>query len=92
MQIRFKNRHGEIVETVAADEIPQTKERLQDLAKAGLAGFYEWDERAFWPKPDFRHNAPHVAELSDASGALLYVYSIADLVRDKKRHLTTRRF
>jgi hypothetical protein len=62
--------------------------KLREHAKDALASFYTGNDRAFWPKEQFRDKAPEEIRIVDAAGEVVARYDIRDMIADTKRQLT----
>jgi hypothetical protein len=50
-------------------------------------GYYEGDDRFFWPKPAYGDKAPQRVRIVDGSGTVLSRYNLYDLSDDTGREL-----
>ena len=60
---------------------------LDECVKDELTGFYDGNDREFWPKPEFGEGAPEVARIVDEDGDVLAEYDVDDLAEDTGRSL-----
>lgn len=60
---------------------------LDDLVRDELLSFYDGNDVAFWPKPQYGQWAPEIARMVDDGGDLLAKYDINDLTQDTGRKL-----
>ena len=60
---------------------------LDDLVRDELLSFYDGNDQAFWPKPQYGQWAPEIARMVDDNGALLAKYDVDDLAQDTGRKL-----
>ncbi|MGA8172815.1 MAG: hypothetical protein WB816_18565 [Methylocystis sp.] len=87
MRMEFRLLSGQVVGGVNWPVPARTVTELRDQAKTALAGFYEGDERAFWPKSAFAHNAAEEVAILGANGETIASYSVKDMSHDTKRSL-----
>ena len=60
---------------------------LDDLVRDELLSFYDGNDHAFWPKPQYGQSAPEMVQIKDDDGGLLTKYDINDLAEDTGRRL-----
>jgi hypothetical protein len=63
------------------------EDALAELARDILMGYYEADDRSFWPKPSYGNNAPQEVRIVNDSGELLSRYNVQDVIEDTRREL-----
>jgi hypothetical protein len=67
--------------------VPVSQDGLAELARDILMGYYEGDDRFFWPKPAYGDKAPQGVRIVDGSGTVLSRYNLYDLSDDTGREL-----
>ncbi|HLZ79120.1 MAG TPA: hypothetical protein VKQ09_07255 [Sphingomonas sp.] len=60
---------------------------VDEIVKDELLSFYDGNDRAFWPKPQYGQWAPEVVKIVEDDGELLTKYDINDLAEDTGRKL-----
>jgi hypothetical protein len=60
---------------------------LDDLVRDELLSFYDGNDQAFWPKPQYGQWTPEIVQMVDDDGGLLAKYDINDLSVDTGRKL-----
>ena len=68
--------------------VPVSRDGLAELARdilMGYYGYYEGDDRFFWPKPSYGDKAPQGVRIVDDSGKVLSRYNVYDLSDDTRR-------
>lgn len=60
---------------------------LDELVRDELLSFYDGNDHAFWPKPQYGQSAPEMVQILDDDGELLTKYDINDLAEDTGRKL-----
>ena len=67
--------------------VPVSRDGRPELARDILMGYYEGDDRFFWPKPSYGDKAPQGVHIVDDSGTVLSRYNVYDLSDDTGREL-----
>ena len=87
MRMEFSRMTGLFISQKAWPIEGKSTDDLVTDARRALAGFYDGDEYAFWPKEEYASNAPEHVRLVDATGAILVEYDLAELAAESKRSL-----
>jgi hypothetical protein len=91
MRMEFSRMTGVFLSQKAWPVDGKSTDELVIEAKHALAGFYDGDEYAFWPKDEYGSNAPEHVRLVDSTGAIVVEYDLAELAAESKRSLIAGR-
>jgi len=91
MRMEFSRMTGIFISQRAWPVDGKSTDELVTDAKGALAGFYDSDEYAFWPKAEFASNAPEHVRLVDSTGAIVVEYDLTDLTAESRRSLIAGR-
>jgi len=91
MRMEFSRMTGIFISQRAWPVDGKSTDELVTDAKNALAGFYDVDEYAFWPKEQYASNAPEHVRLVDSTGAIVVEYDLAELAAESKLSLIAGR-
>jgi hypothetical protein len=91
LRMEFSRMTGVFISQRAWPVDGKSTDELVTDAKHALAGFYEGDEYAFWPKKEYASNTPEHVRLVDSTGAIVVEYDLAELAAESKRSLIAGR-
>ena len=89
MRMEFSRMTGVFIYQKAWPVDGRSTDELLTDARRALAGYYESDEYAFWPKGEFASNAPEHVRLVDSSGAIVIEYDLVEMAAESRRSLIT---
>lgn len=82
MHMEYRRLTGEVVGRIGWSGLTATREEYREHAKTALFGFYEKDERSFWPKAEHAPNAAEEVVIIDSNGEQIAGYTIKDMIAD----------
>jgi hypothetical protein len=91
MRVEFRRLIGTVLEERPWPILAVNSDELRKEAAALLGGFYESDEREFWPKKKFIQKTPEEVRIMDSAGKILARYDVWDLIDDTGRKLVDSR-
>jgi hypothetical protein len=91
MRMELRRLTGEVIGNLPWPGQVGSTQEVKAQAKAALAGFYEGDDRLFWPKQRFASNAPEEIRIVSDGGDIVATYTVNDMAEDTKRSLAERK-